>query len=339
MLTKFRNKFNFNGLIVSVESDCYEIQQKLDKDFSFFKTTESKNSFQILNIYKVSPPLAKIPKVKETFSRKYSKTFDEGRTRFNNYGGKALTIINYETEVVDIYSLDESLLHELSYLIILSRIGKKMDLMGIHRIHAMAFRVGDVDSVFMMNMGGGKSTLLSHLMNYEDVELISDDTPLVNSDGRVIAFPLRLGAYPELINEILNPNENIYELVRQEFGKKRLISIDGVTNKIAESGLEKRQVFFQGKRVEGSSSRFYKANIFQKIYYLIYNMVIGFGLPMIFEYFWELGPRDFYRKSKIALSRLVTMIKIISTSEFYIFETGNNPEHNGKLLYDFLKKK
>ncbi len=340
MLTKFRNKFNFYGLVVYTESDSSEIQLKLEKDFSYFKVNlEKEDPFLKIYIYNLRPPLNKIPNIKPVFNRKYSTTFDEGSVRYNNYRGKALTIINYEQEEVEIYSEDSNLLHELTYLIILSRVGKKMDLERLHRVHAMAFRLGRVDSIFMMNMGGGKSTLLSHLLNYKEVELISDDIPIIGKNGRVRPFPLRLGAYPEIIKEIINPNENIYKMVRQEYGTKKLISVEGIVNKIASDGLNEVQILFQGKRIKGAKCRIYKANIFQKIYYLTYNMVIGFGLPMIFEYFWETGIRDFFRKTKIAIYRMIAMFKVILVSEFYIFEIGENPEYNGKFLYEFLKEK
>ncbi|WP_372654692.1 hypothetical protein [Halobacteriovorax sp.] len=340
MLTEYRNKFNFFDLEVVVFNDSVENKRKLDKDFSYFKSDlESDETFLKIIVYKKNPPFEKVPDRKPTFNRKYSITYDEGPIRFNKYGNKALTIIDYSKEVVEVYSLDEDLLHELSYLIILSRVGKKMDLMGVHRIHGMAFRLGEVDAVFMMEMGGGKSTLLSHLLNYDDIELLSDDTPLIDKSGKILPFPLRLGAYPDIIKNIKKAEENIYLLKRQEYGTKVLISIDGITNKVASKKDALKQIFFQGKRVDGSSSRIIKANIIQKFYYLGYNMVIGFGLPMIFEYFWEKGINDFFVKVKIAFYRFISMCRIISRNDFYIYETGNNPKLNAEILYDFLKEK
>lgn len=340
MLTKYSNKFNFFGLQVVIVNNYNENRIKLDKDFSYFKSEkDDTETFLKIFVFKESPPFEKIPNKKPTFNRKYSITYDDEELRFNKYSDKALTIIDYSKEEAEIYSLDEELLHELSYLIILSRIGKKMDLMGIHRIHGMAFRIGRVDAIFMMKMGGGKSTLLSHLLNYDDVELISDDTPLVDKSGRVLPFPLRLGAYPDLIENILEPEENIYLLKRQEYGTKVLISIDGIANRVASDEVDSKQIFFQGKRVEGSECKILKANLAQKFYYLMYNMVIGFGLPMIFEYFWETGINDFFTKAKIAIYRFISMWKIILKNEFYIYETGDNPELNGRILYNFLKEK
>jgi len=264
-------------------------------------------------------------------------THDQGFIRYNNYFEQGLTIFDYTVEKSWIYSLDLEFLHELTYLIILSRVGKKLDLLGLHRIHAMGVQIGDVSCLCMFPMGGGKSTLLANLLNYNDVKIISDDSPLIDSKGEFQNFAIRLGVGPELIDNIKNPSENIYSLVRRQYGKKELISLNGISNELA--GPSKRQILIQGKRIKGSNSRLIKARLDQKIYSLVINMVIGVGLPMIFEYFWEKGFSDFLRKSKIACLRLLAMVRVLFKSDFYIFETGNDPVKNAKILYEFLREK
>lgn len=339
MLTTFRNKFNFYGLNVLIESSSKDLYEKLNKDFSYFKTSvELESIFLKLSIKEVKPPFEIIPKVKPTFKRKYSNTYDKRGIRYNKYGEKALTVMDIAKEKIDVYSLDHDLAHELSYLIVLSRIGKQMDISGVHRIHAMGIKIDNTCAIFMMEMGGGKSTLLSHLLNFKDVEIISDDSPLMSVDGRLLSFPLRLGAYPEIIDHLDTSNGNIYTLSRQEYGVKTLISLDAISNNVAEKLDETKNIFFQGVRVKGEKSKIYKAGTFQKIKYLSTNMVVGVGLPMIFEYFWIKGIKDFVIKSKIALLRIKLMIRILFENDFYIFETGENPALNAKILYDFIKK-
>ena len=48
--------------------------------------------------------------------------------------------------------------------------------------------------IAMLPMKGGKTTLFSNLIKDKDVEIISDDTPIVTSDGHIhfILFELAL---------------------------------------------------------------------------------------------------------------------------------------------------
>lgn len=339
MLLDFSEKFNFFGLNVIVRTNCSETLGKIVKDFSYFKSSFNEDEvFLSIEVSKSSPPLEELPKIKPTFKRKYSTTYDVGRVRYNDYSKKALTIFDYGSESAKIFTLDADLLHELTYLIILSRIGKEMDLMGLHRIHAMGFQLDEKNILFMMEMGGGKSTLLSNLLNYSDVKLISDDTPIVDKDGLVHPFPNRLGAYPGILKKIKNREENIYSIRRQEFGQKDLICLDGIENEVAKTIGSKSQTLIQGKR-SGGRVNLSKANIFQKYYYLSIHLLIGIGLPMIFEYFWEKGIVDFFVKTKIAILRMRAVFKVLWKSDFYIFEMSEQPEQNAKFLYDYFKEK
>ncbi|OUR93710.1 hypothetical protein A9Q84_19810 [Halobacteriovorax marinus] len=337
MLVEFRNVFNFYDLEVVVRSKSEELYKRLNLDFSNFIVEDPSEVFLEIECFKESPPLDRIGNAKITRTSSNSITHDQGPIRFNNYFEQGLTIFDYDVEKSKIYSLDIEFLHELTYLIILSRVGKRLDLLGLHRIHAMGVQIGDVSCLCMFPMGGGKSTLLANLLNYDDVKIISDDSPLINTRGEFLNFAIRLGVAPELIKNIKNPDENIYSLTRRQYGKKELISLEGISNELASKS--KRQVLIQGKRIKGSTSRLHKARLDQKIYSLMINMVIGIGLPMIFEYFWENGFTDFLRKSKIACLRFFAMIRVLFKSDFYIFETGDEPIKNAKILYEFLKEK
>ncbi len=66
----------------------------------------------------------------------------------------------------------------------------------MHRVHALALAVDRRAMLVLLPMGGGKSTLGAELLRHPDVQLLSDDSPLVDRAGRVHAFPLRLGLLP-----------------------------------------------------------------------------------------------------------------------------------------------
>ncbi|MCR9205214.1 MAG: hypothetical protein NXH75_11585, partial [Halobacteriovoraceae bacterium] len=72
--------------------------------------------------------------------------------------------------------------------------------------------------------------------------------------------------------------------------------------------------------------------------HLIKEGVIGFGLPMLFEYFWEPGWKDFFRKTAIFFSRLGAVIRLWLKAKKYKVVLTNNPDVNVELLSKELEK-
>jgi hypothetical protein len=323
---------------VTIFSNCEELYLRLNKDFSYYISADDKSEFLTIEVNQVTPDFSILKKLKKWRQTDFVTTYDKGQVRFNNYNDKALSKIDYRTNKAEIFGEDLEILHELSYLMTLSLIGKKMDLMGIHRVHAMGINLGGVSSICMLPMGGGKSTLLAHLLKYDDIQLLSDDVPLVQLNGEIREFPIRLGVDPIIIEHIIDPQDNIYSLERREYGKKELISLNGIKNAIY-TGKPIKQLVFQGKRVSGKESRIRTANFFEKVNSLFVNLIIGIGLPMIFEYFWRGGVTDFFVKTRIAISRMLCSFNLCRRSEFYIFEMGEDPSFNAELFYNFIKER
>ena len=338
MIYEYCNQFTFNSLKVCVYSSSFQLFERLNKDFSYFQSDFNDTPFLTIEVNQVEADLSVLKNLSVWRKTSSSITYDDRNTRYNDYRSKGMTIFNYEINKGEIFSTDLEFLHELSYLMILSIVGKELDLLGIHRIHAMGVTVGDLDCLCMLPMGGGKSTLLANLLKYNDIEIISDDSPLITSDGKIKIFPIRLGVDPKLIDNIINPDENVYSLTRREYGSKALISLRGISSKVSSTNGSK-QILIQGKRISGSDSRLRKARLYEIISSMLINLIIGIGLPMIFEYFWRSGIKDFFRKTKIFFKRLFCSLQLVRRSEFYVFEMGDRPSDNADMLYSFLKSK
>jgi len=63
--------------------------------------------------------------------------YDAGDVRYNDYGGKALSAIDFRRDSVTIVSRDYDLLYEVAYLVVQSRVGERLDRRGVHRLHAL----------------------------------------------------------------------------------------------------------------------------------------------------------------------------------------------------------
>lgn len=325
-------KLDFMGRGLEVKSNSSELISRLSKDFSYFvsESLESAVNFSIRSILEDNCSLS-IPKVNPTFSRKNSTSYDSSGIRYNDYGN-LISSYDFKNEVGVLSSSFIERLHEITYLLILSRVGKYFDLKGIHKIHAMGFIYKDVCCVGMMNMGVGKSTLLLELLKDSEIELLSDDTPLVNSQGGIEAFPLRIGVeeIPKGL-ELKNIEENLYELKREEYGLKKLISLNGFKNEIGSK--YSKLVLFEGTR-GGEGIR--KSSKWKLWVALQKHMVIGIGLPLIFEYFWEKGFTDFLRKTKIFFLRQRAALKLVRSCDYYCFSLGESSEENARALKNLL---
>jgi hypothetical protein len=303
--------FNFFGELVEVSSDWDEILKFLKKDFSYFVTTPRKmfKKSLKLQIYQGSPLKMRIPEISSKMQSLNSITYQAGSIRYNDYYGKLLSIFNYETENCEIFSNHSDKTHEVAYLLILSRIGKRLDLLGLHKLHAFAISYLGHAFVCMMPMKGGKSTLLLELLKYDGVKMISDDIPLVNFRGQLIPFPIKIGIDKIGLEslKIEDSAQNVYMLKREHYGEKIFVSVDGVKEKI-ETQVFSKIILAEGFRFHSEKTTIRKASWIFSFIGLFKHGVIGFGLPMILEYFWEFGVLDFLVKTRIFFQRLFAFV-------------------------------
>lgn len=303
--------FDFYDQKVCVESEWDELLSLLEKDFSIFRVNIQEQSVDQkilkIEIVKGLPCDMKIPEMVSRMQTLNSITYQQGPIRYNDYYGKLLSIFDYQREFGQLISMDIDKAHEVAYLLILSRIGKRLDVQGLHKLHAFAISYKNIAFVCMMPTKGGKSTLLMELLKNDGVKMISDDIPLIDDSGRVHPFPIKIGtehAWNNALN-VLNPKENIYQLKREQYGTKTFISLRGLADKVEKPGaIFEKVIIAEGFRFNSDNSEIKYASWIGTFVGLFKHGIIGIGLPMIIEYFWEFGAKDFLVKTKIFLFRL-----------------------------------
>ena len=334
---------NFYGFPVFIESCNEQILTLIEKDFFIFKgppiANHLKDSFTLKIIDKNAPENL-IPEIQSTMQTQTSLSYDLNGIRYNDYYGELTSKINFDKNEATLYSSNIKKLHEVSYLIILSRVGKKLDLMGFHKLHAFAIAMDDIAVVCMMPTKGGKSTLLLELLKDPRIKMISDDIPLINRHGNVFSFPIKIGL-ESYNNEIPveNPQENIYQMHRTQYGTKTLISVRGLKNKIIFPNQSfKKVILIEAFRINSSHSYLGLLSWKQTFRGLFKHGVIGIGLPMVLEYFWESGFKDFLVKTFIFFSRSISFFIFSLKATRLRLRLGKKPEKAAVEIIYFLEK-
>ena len=333
--------FNFYNFKVSITSEKYDVLDLLVKDFKYFQVKEVKDSNLKITINEKENYQSLIPKniisTKQSFN---SITYDYYKRRYNDYYGDALSIYDYELDTCDIYSKDVSLLHEITYLVVLSKQGKWSDLNRLHKIHAMGITNGIQNLILMMPMKGGKTTSFIKFIQETNFGLISDDTPVVDKHGNIKIFPIRIGVEPkEYYNDFLKSidKQYIYSLKRREYGEKKLIDLSFFKDRFIQTG--SKTILIQGLRSSSAAVKLNKCSKLKMLKHLLVNMIIGFGLPMVIEYFIENTLKDHFRNLKIFCFRLIASLRLLSKSECFEIEISNDVDANFKVLKNLISNK
>ncbi|MDX6768724.1 MAG: hypothetical protein SF051_04275 [Elusimicrobiota bacterium] len=120
------------------------------------------------------------------------KTRPDGGARLVRWDDGSWARCDYGRGEVVVHARDPERLRELGYLAALSRAGEALDRRGLHRVHALAVASPAGAALVLLPSGGGKSTLALELLRRGTLRVLSDESPLVDREGRVHPFPLRL---------------------------------------------------------------------------------------------------------------------------------------------------
>lgn len=328
-----RLSLDFHGVSACVESTAEEALEPLARDFAYFAVNHTQHSRPTIRwtLYPSSPPKAPLPKGLPTFRTRFYTARDSGPARWVDYQGLALSIYDSEGCSGTIHCRDPVLLHELSYLAVLSRVGDALDRRGIHRAHALGFEHQGSGGLLLLPAGGGKSTLALEMLRSSGMGIIGEDTVLVTRDLRLLAFPLRWGfAQDADLSGV--PERMIRPFHRRRHGRKRLVDVAFFRARIRDD-VPLRWLII-GKRRPGPAGL---APCPKPAAWAALGMglVLGRGLAQMAEYTLRPDLRAAAALAGIAHSRARTALAMLTRSTKR-FGLGDSPGGNLSSLLDFL---
>ena len=325
----------FHGVSVRVEAADAMILEWLEFDFSAFKEMAEGDVDVDVSVDLVEPPVSKIPAVQASMHSPEYVCFDEGAVRYVDYFGKALAIHDRRTEQIRIYGEDREFVFEKLYLTILSRVGELLDRRGIHRVHALGLSTKRGASLVLLPMHGGKSTLGLSMIGKDSVQLLSDDTPLITRDGKVLPFLVRLGVRKGDEPDSISP-EFFRDFRRVNREPKTLISVNALGDNLARGESYNPGLLIVGRWTGAEEPSVKQIGTLSALRALTRDCVFGLGLPQVVEFFLQSTLRDTFGKAFIAASRMYASLMLASRSECYQVSLSRNLELNQRALLNLL---
>lgn len=324
-------RLNVYGCEFSLSDDGSTALDQLLNDFQFFSCPAVQNPI-VLEIFDADPPYHSVPDGVATTYTPRNVSFTRDGCTYIDYSGRALATWDRTQRVFRIYSRDPHLQYEAAYLFLLSRIGEELDQRHMHRIHAMAMSTQGKAVLAILPMGGGKSTLCSGLLKFPEFQMLSDDSPFISGDGRIYAFPLRLGLLPG--SETAIPPEYQRTIKRMEFGPKVLVSYEYFAKRVTASAGP--GIVFIGKRSLAETCVIRPAGAWDQFKCIMVNCVVGLGLYQGLEFVLTRSPVQLLAKAGIAWSRLRIARTLFAHSQVYHLTLGRNQELNAVTVRSFV---
>lgn len=259
------------------------------------------------------------------------------------YGGRAVLQVSRDstTSFGQLICEDPDLAQELGYLYLQSEIGRFLDDQGLHRVHALGLALPSGRSALvLLPSGGGKSTLALEALQNENVQLLSDDTPLVDRFGNVRPYPLRLSFREDAVLPD-SWREKAVPFARRKHGSKLLIPTSALPAHSLPRPSDKFRPGFlivarrHGRRDEPRLERLPR---WKGVGPMLRDLVVGLGVPQVAELVLTEGARSLPGLAPTAASRLAAASAFLARSKLYRLDLSRDSSANARFLLEALSK-
>jgi len=325
------------GVGIRIESSSTGLLEELKEDFAHFAATKDAKCGITISA-RLEPPGHALLKGAHRLinTSKWTVFKTPAGTRAVYYPEGLLCEYDYGLEAGRLSSEDPALLHEIAYLLILSRLGEKLDLQGLHRIHAAAVEFKGVGAIMTAAVGVGKTTLLLELARDPDFTPLANDTPLVDSRGNIHPFPLRVGIAEGSPFLARFPKDALRPFKRRHYPLKYLVSPSRLSPNIP--GETRCGELFLLKRSAGAPL-IKEVGKPRAAVELLNSLVMGRGVPQIAEYFLRPELSDLPGKTRIVRGRLAAALALLKNCGVFYFYLSPEPELNARALKLFLSRR
>jgi hypothetical protein len=323
------------GLSIAITGDWPEVVEAIGLDFQWFARAEPRAVPDVeVVVERRSPDFDRFGEIQASFVTPRNVVYQDGARTIVDYFGRAVSVLDRNSGRVAVQGEEEHLVHEAAYLFILSRAGEHLDRLGLSRLHALGL-VGARGAVaVMLPSGGGKSTLALRALRESRVRLLSEDAPLLDRQGRLHPFPLRIGV--NATDAELLPEGQVRRIERMEFHPKVVLNLSAFADHIEPRPAPLRHIVV-GRRSLGTVARLEPIPRRQVVGTLLREGVVGVGIYQGMEFVLQRGMLDVAGKVGTALTRSACCAAGLAKASTWRLTLGRDHERNWDALAPLLR--
>jgi hypothetical protein len=328
--------YDVYGYRFLLEGDAPDALAALASDFAFFaeEGTGKHAPSVTIRIRDESPDYSALPALQASVYTPRNISYKHGDVTIVDYHGRALGRHHRRTGDFEITTRDPDLQYEACYLFLLSQLGEALDRRGLHRVHSVGISLHGRAVLVLLPMGGGKSTLCSELLADPEVRLLSDDSPLIDRNGLIHAFPTRIGLLPG--SEAKIPQEFRRTIHRMNFGPKTLVDYRYFASRVGKSA--EPGFVCLGMRTLAEDAEIVPISGVKAMRRFFQDCIVGMGLFQGLEFFFQKSPRELLERAPVTLSRSLASAAVIRRSQLVELRLGRDIAGNARKLLEYVRK-
>ncbi len=326
-------RLNFHHHSILIRCRESSVIEKLREEFHFFVSAEPGPLGGEIDLIPETPP--ELPPLVAIKLLEHAVIYRQGDIKYVDYFGEALLVHDETQSKASISTPNLERLYELAFLTVHSFLGQELERRGFVRLHALAVSRTGRNAVVMLPSKGGKSTLLTHLLDDPEIRIISDDMPLCDRRGRIHPFPskISLAAAPTT-----GPLAALSwrEFQRHHYPTKFTAGLSQLKEILDPRPKDNETFLIAGFRISVGPGRLTPVPRWKMLGPMLEHMVVGLGLPQIIELFLAFRPTDLGKLIYHALLRTWCAAALLSRSRCFHLYMGPDRAANAKLIRELL---
>ena len=191
MTPSVAERLNVHGLRVRIGGDWPEVIEALRRDFSWWADPDPSDEPNVtVTIERAPPDYAPYTALRSVAVTERSVVYSAGGTTVVDYAGRALSMLSGDSLLVQ--SEDGYTARRAAFDFLLASVGRHLDRIGLPRVHGLGLVGAQGAVLVMVPSGGGKTTLALRAIREPGVGFLSEGSPLLDEQGRLLPFPLPL---------------------------------------------------------------------------------------------------------------------------------------------------
>jgi hypothetical protein len=292
---------NVYGLRIRIGGDWGDVIEAARLDYAWFEAPDDGRPVDAeVRVDRDEVDLDQFSGLPAAFVTPRYAVFGDGDRTVVDYQGVASAVIDAGGDRVTVRGQFEDVAHEAVYYFLLGRIGRHLDVQGLTRVHALGLSGEDGGVLVLLPSSGGKSSLAVQAVAGGEAGLYSEDSPLLDREGRLHAFPLRIAVGARTAAQL--PERPTRSLPNPATGQKLAIEVASFADRIESAPAPLRHV------VLGVRSLSREASLEDKtrgaaVFPLLVHGVAGSGLYQGLGYAHQRGAGEVIAKLRLAASR------------------------------------